>query len=287
MAIADVIGKVYSSQVLTGVTQNTSLVSLSKDRSNEIRGGGDGVIFANASGLVAVGDYPTNGNITYTGLSPTGVTIALDKKKYVACQLEDIDNVQLQFDLLAEAAREGGKDLGKQMTADFRTAIAGETIPSGQKNSLEKAKPAATAEERLQIHLLVLTMATQFKTLGYENPYLICHPALWFELIRYTVEDASAGIVAQREQAFRDATLSNLYGIDIIPDWGAGAITAAAHKSYGGVRNRTLAHAIQLRKTESIRHQGRFLTRWRQLVMYGMVVGELDSLHSIEITSAS
>ena len=103
-------------------------------------------------------------------------------------------------------------------------------------------------------------------------------------MMRYVLEDASAAIVAPAEGAFRDGTLSSLYGLDVMVDWGAGSVTDTAFKVYAGVRNRTLVYANQFSKTERMRHNGRFASRYRTLATYGVMVAENRSLYALDVT---
>ena len=67
MAIADLIGKVFSSQFLAGAIQVTPLVGLASDRSSEIRQKGNALELPLLGTLVTVADYPASADIVYSG----------------------------------------------------------------------------------------------------------------------------------------------------------------------------------------------------------------------------
>ena len=289
MAISDLVGKVFSSQFLAGVTQNTPILSFASDRSSEVQEKGDGLIVALTQGLTSVADYPADGSdITYSKLSPTHIELSLDKEKYVAFEVEDIDSAQLAFNLFSEGARQAGVDFAVQLNDDLKSTISGAT--PAQDFAIEFASNASTAAERESLNLLMLDLKTKLVTDGYSaRPVVLMHPSTWKELMKYVTVDKGMSLPSVSQTAFVEGTLSSLYGMDIVVDWNAAIDKTKSNDnatSYALIRGRTLTYAGQVSRIEQMRSDTRFATRWRGLQTYGSLIQESRSLLSLSQTVA-
>ena len=287
MAISDLVGKVFSSQFLAGVQQNTPILSLASDRSSEVQAKGDGLIVALTQGLTSVADYPSDGSdITYSKLAPQKTELSLDKEKYVAFEVEDIDTAQLAFNLFSEGARQAGVTFAKQLNDDLKATIAGAT--PAQKSEIELAANSSTPAERQALNLLMLDMKSKLVTDGYDGrPVVLMHPSTWKLLMQYVTIDKGMSFPSTSQTAFVEGTLSALYGMDIIVDWNAAIDSTNDNddaNSYALIRSRTLTYAGQLSKIEQMRSDGRFASRWRGLQTYGSIIQETRSLLKLEQT---
>lgn len=288
MAINDLIGKVFSSQFIGGVKQVTPLLSVVNDRSSEVQRNGDGLEIPLTQGLVTVADYPATADIAYSSLSPSKATFSLDKKKYIAFQVEDTDRAQLAFDLFTEGARQAGVEFAEQLNADLRASIGGATPAKTFANVV--ATGGDTEALRTSLNLLFLDIKQEMLTRGYEGrPVVIIHPSTWKRLMRYVTVDKGMNVPDVAQTAFVDGTLSGIYGMDFIVDWGATIDATNADNnadSYILVRGRTVTYAGQLSNTEQMRSEGRFATQWRALQTYGTLVQETRSLLKLQQTVA-
>lgn len=288
MAINDLIGKVFSSQYIAGVKQVTPLLSVANDRSAELQRNGDGLEIPITQGLVSVADYPATADIAYSQLSPTKATFAIDKKKYIAFEVEDTDRAQLAFDLFSEGARQAGEEFGGQLSADIRATLGAQTIVTGNRFAQAIPSTGDTATLREELNLLMINVKQRMLTLGYAaRPAIIMHPSTWKRLMRYVTVDKGLTLPQVAQTAFVDGTLTALYGMDIIVDWGATVNTSDENDdalSYVVIRGRTLAYAGQVSQVEQMRSDGRFASRWRALNTYGTLVQETRSLGKIAQT---
>ena len=282
MAISDLIGKVFSSQFVAGVTQNTPILSLASDRSSEVQEKGDGLVVGLTQGLTTIADYPATKDITYAKLAPTKVELSLDKEKYIAFEVEDTDTAQLAFNLFSEGARQAGESFAKQLNDDLKATVAAATPATGNTFAIEFAANSPTAAEKKSLNLLMLDMRNKLTTLGYSaRPVILMHPSTFKVLMEYVTVDAAISIPNVSQTAFVEGTLSSLYGMDIIVDWGAtidGSNSNDDAVSYGLIRSRTLTYAGQLSRIEQMRSDGRFASRWRGLQTYGSLIQETRSL---------
>ena len=290
MAIADVVGRVYSAIFVGGVKQVTPWVALAADKSREVRMGTNGLIVSITQDMVSVQDYPKDGSgIVYAKLSPQKADITINKEKYIAFELEDIDAVQVKFGLFADAIVQAGREFAGQVAADFRALVAAATVPSGQTESVELATAAGTKAEREMLHLTVLEIAQDMIAKGYDQrPFLMVPRPMYRQMVQYVSLESGGGFVGLRERAFVDARLAATYGVDIIPDMGSVATVASGESvsAYGGVRGRTWMYAQQLNKPERLRSQDRFADEWRSLNTYGMAIQELRSMVKLTLSVA-
>jgi len=287
VAISDLVGKVFSSQFIAGVEQVTPILSLANDRSSEVQRNGDGLEIGLTQDLVTIADYPSDGSdITYSKLSPNKATLELDKEKYIAFEVEDIDSAQIAFNLFAEGARQSGVEFSKQLNADLRATIAGATPV--KTFSQEIAKSGDTPEQRTALSLLMYDIKEFMMLTGYAvTPSLLIHPATYKRLITYVTDDKPQTSSAVERRAFVDATLSGIYGINFIVDWGATIDATDPNdnaNSYSMVGGRTLVYAGQLSRIEQMRSVGRFASQWRGLQTYGSAIQETRSLVKFEQT---
>ena len=282
MAISDLVGKVFSSNFIAGVEEVTPILSLANDRSSEVQRNGDGLEIAVTQDLVSIADYPASADITYSALVPTKQTFVLDKKKYIAFSVEDIDSAQIAFNLFSEGARQAGIEFSRQLSADFRTKLAGATPSQVFAQEITKAGQGDTQAQRMALALQLLDMRQRLITDGYTaTPVMLCHPETWKRLMRFVVSDKGVSAPTVATRAFSDALLSGVFGVDVIVDWGATVDSSNPldnATSYVFARGRTLTYAGQLSKTEQIRSDGRFATNWRALQTYGILVQEPRSL---------
>lgn len=288
MAIADVIGKVFSAQIVMGVKQVTPYVAYAQDRSAEIQNNGDGLIIGLTDNLVSVSDYPASDGITYATLSPTKAELAIDKEKYIAFQLEDTDRAQIAFDLFGDATRQSVRELAGQVSADYRAALAAVNVANDHSFAVAFTNAGPTKAERVKAHLAVFDVTAALKTLGFEQrPILFVHPAFYRQLIEYATVETSVALPSISERAFADALLSPVYGADIIPDWGAtNPTTLNGADCYAVIPGRTLVYGQQLSVPEQMRSQTRFATQYRALNTYGVGVQDTATLYKIDVSAA-
>jgi len=287
LAISDLIGKVFSSQFVAGVEQVTPILSLAQNRSSEIAEKGDGLEIALTQGLVSVADYPEVGtDITYSGLSPTKVTFALNKKKYIAFQVEDTDRAQLAFNLFSEGARQAGTKFANQLNADLRTTIGAAT--PAETLEIELANNDSTAAEREELFFLFDDLKSKLVTDGYgATPSVLLHPSTRRQLLEYIIKDKGLSIPSVTSTAFRDGRLTQILGVDTVTDWGATIDSTNSNDnadSYAMIGGRTLVYAGQISNIEQMRAEGRFATLWRGLQTYGSIIQEPRSLIKITQT---
>ena len=286
MAIVDVVGKVFSSRFIQGVEQVTPLMGLAQNRSDEVTRNGDGLVIGVMGNQVSVANYDHTGSdaVTYGKLNPGSVTFTLDKEKYIAFELEDVDRAQVAFDMFSEAIRESTRDFAAQVSTDFRSVMSAASVPSGQTETVSFTASNPTKAQRQALVLSIYDVAAALKTKGFEQmPWMLVPPPVHKELIKYLIVDRQGtALNTQTDSAFRDANLSAMFGIDIIPDWG-GASALNGADCYAGITGRSLVYAQQVSRPERMRNPDRFADRYRALNTYGVAVQDLPTLYKLDV----
>lgn len=289
MAIADVIGKLFSAQIIAGVVEVTPYLAYAHDRSAEIRDKGDGLIIGLTDNLVTVTDYPAAGTgLTYATLSPTKTELTVDKEKSVAFQIEDTDRAQLAFDVFSDATRQSIRELARQVSEDYRAVLAAANVPNDKTFGVAFTNAAPTTAQRQNLHLAIFDVVAALKSMGFEQrPTIFTHPAVYRQLIWYNSIDTRVALPAVSERAFVDGTLSAVYGADIVPDWGASNRTQLnGADCYAVVPNRTMVYGQQLSRPEQMRSQTRFATLYRALNTYGLGIQDTATLFKLDVSAA-
>jgi len=285
MAITDVVTRVYSAMLLNGVKQVTPFVGLAVDKSSEIVSEGTGLRVPIGMDSINVGDYVKGTPITTVGAVPKHADLNVDKQKYFAALVEDIDETQTNFSLMSDSAAAGARSLASQIASDFRTAIASATYPAAQKSDITLATADTIADaDIVSLQGAMVDLVGYLRSLGYnQRPFAILPRALWKSLLLYYTggkgnQDASP----LAENSFRDAALSGVYGCDIIVDWGMTA-TADPYNIYAGISQRSYMYAQQVSVTESYRSSDQFATIIRGLLTYGVGVQDARTIYNIKL----
>ncbi len=290
MAISDVVGRVYSALLLEGISSATAFASLAQDRSGEIVDSGNGLRVPLGQSSVTIRDYVKGTPITLETLAPTHADIDLNIQKYFAANIEEIDESQTRFSLLMDAAGAGSRSLAAQLATSFRSVIAGVDY-AANKTSIDLTPVADTltdAEIKL-LHGAILDVIGALRSEGQtSSPFLVLPREVWKQLVLfYSSRTGTLPATSPEGSVFRDATLSALFGADILVDYNDGQTTALPFNLYAGIPQRTYAWARQVSNTERLRSQEQFSTILRGLLTYGIAVQESDSAYRINLTKAS
>ena len=286
MAIADVIQKVYSALLLEGVSNATPFASLAADKSSEIAASGDGLRVPIGKDSITIGDYVKGTPINHSAPDVDHADIELNKQKYFAALIEDIDETQTKFSLFSDSAGRGSRALATQLSADFRAVIQGANYVDARNHVAAAAADVLTQEEIGVLHGAILDVIGTLRASGYtQNPYLVVPREIWKQLsLYYSLRQAGTLPATSPESGvFRDAQLSGIYGADVQVDYNDGFGADRPFNLYAGIPTRTLAWARQISNTERMRSQEQFATVIRGLMTYGIGVQDVDSAHRIEV----
>lgn len=244
--------KFYSSTVLTEVT-NT-------DYEGEISGQGSKVIIR-IKPTVNIGDYTVNGTINYQDLQDNKTEFVIDKAKYYAFKIDDIDKAQMDINLMNEATTDASFQLKlhieKQLFGTVYTQ-AGTTIASQQitkLNVLDWIVDAGTKLDELNI--------------GEEGRFLVVPPWIAALIKKSDLKDAS--LSGEGSSTYLKGKIGMIDRFTIYNSnnlWGSAATVGAPQQILAGTKD-AITFASQFVKTENTRLQDSFGDAIRGLKVYG------------------
>ena len=289
MAIADVIGRVYSALLLQGVSNATPFAGLAQDRSAEIVDGGNGLRVPLGMDAVTIRPYVKGTDIVLSDANPTHADLDLNIQKYFAAGIDDVDEAQTRFSLLADSASTGSRSLAVSLSADFRAVIHGANYAGMRNHVAPAAADVLTDAEIVGLHSALLDVVGELRGEGYtSSPYVILPRAMWKQLsLYYSTRPHTLPASSPESGVFRDAVLSGIYGADVQVDYNDGFGADRPFNIYAGISQRTLTWARQITNTERMRSQTQFATVLRGLVTYGIGVQDIDSAHRIEVKAGA
>ena len=244
--------KFYSSTVLTEVT-NT-------DYEGEISGQGSKVIIR-IKPTVNIGDYTVNGTINYQDLQDNKTEFVIDKAKYYAFKIDDIDKAQMDINLMNEATTDASFQLKlhieKQLFGTVYTQ-AGTTVASQQitkLNVLDWIVDAGTKLDELNI--------------GEEGRFLVVPPWIAAMIKKSDLKDAS--LSGEGSSTFLKGKIGMIDRFTIYNSnnlWGNTATAGTPQQVLAGTKD-AITFASQFVKTENTRLQDSFGDAIRGLKVYG------------------
>lgn len=243
--------KFYNSTVLTEVT-NT-------DYEGEISGQGSKVIIR-IKPTVNIGDYTVNGTINYQDLQDNKTEFVIDKAKYYAFKIDDVDKAQMDINLMNEATTDAAFQLKIHIEKQlFGTvyAQAGTTVASQQitkLNVLDWIVDAGTKLDELNI--------------GEEGRFLIVPPWIAAMIKKSDLKDAS--LSGEGSSTFLKGKIGM---IDRFTLFNSNNLTVTSansgtHQVIAGTKD-AVTFASQFVKTENTRLQDSFGDAIRGLKVYG------------------
>jgi N4-gp56 family major capsid protein len=122
MAIDDFVPEVWSTLLVENLLERQSITSIfNTDYEGEITGSGDTVRINKYTGTT-VSDY-TGGTITYDAVNSSQVSLLIDKAKYMAVNVDDVDAIQANISFDAPIIRDFADKLQQQRNIDLFQAI--------------------------------------------------------------------------------------------------------------------------------------------------------------------
>lgn len=244
--------KFYNSTVLTEVT-NT-------DYEGEISGQGSKVIIR-VKPTVNIGDYTVNGTINYQDLQDNKTEFTIDKAKYYAFKIDDVDKAQMDINLMNEATTDAAIQLKihieKQMFGQVWMQ-AGTTTASQQitkLNVLDWIVDAGTKLDELNI--------------GEEGRFLVVPPWIAAMIKKSDLKDAS--LSGEGSSTFLKGKIGMIDRFTLFNSnnlYGNTATSAAPQQILAGTKD-AITFASQFVKTENTRLQDSFGDAIRGLKVYG------------------
>ena len=242
---------------------------VNRNYEGQISGAGD-TVKINFPGRVDVRDYTTS-DLTYDALDAPQTTLTIDKKKYYAFYVEDIDRVQSKPDFLDEYMQEAAYGIKDSVDS----AIAANWSDAG-------SITASTAINSANVlaSLLALSQALDEKNVPTNDRWVVI-PS-WFKtklvLAKVLVENTT-------NTAFNDGFVGRVAGFDV---WQSNNVplVSSNYKIMAGT-NRAITFAGQFTEgPEVLRMTQRFGNYIRGLYVFGTRVIQPDALAVLDATIA-
>ena len=235
-----------------------------------ITGAGD-TVKINFPGKVAVRDY-TSSVLTYDDLTAPQTTLTIDKKKYYAFHVEDIDKVQAKPDFVDEFMAEASYSIKDAVD----TAIAAQYADAGSIST-----STAVNSSNALAAMLALAQALDEKNIPTNGRWAIIPSWLKNKLVLAKVVNENT-----TNEAFNDGYVGRVAGFDV---WQSNNVplVGSNYKIMAGT-NRAITFAGQFTEgPEVLRRDERFGNYVRGLYVFGTRVIQPDALAVLDATIAA
>ncbi|MCP3967549.1 MAG: hypothetical protein GY718_14565 [Lentisphaerae bacterium] len=244
--------KFYSSTVLGAIANH--------DWEGEIKGAGSKVIIR-AIPTVTIGDYGIGGTINYQDLADDKIELLIDKAKYYAFKIDDIDEVQADVPVVNMTTQ----DAAEQMKITVDTDVLG-NVYTDAGNAL--ATTIVTSSNVLT-WIINAGVALDEQNVPEDGRWMVIPPWIAGMIKQSDLKDASlagdgTSILRNGRLGMIDRfTLFNSNNIDL-----TGAAADGTFHCMAGTRH-FISFASQFVKTETLRLQNSFGDAVRGLKVYG------------------
>lgn len=228
----------------------------------EIKGQGAKVIIR-VRPSITTGAYTVNGTINYQDLADDKIELLVDKARYAAFKVDDIDKAQADINIINEAST----DMAENMKIDIEKEVFG-TVYASAGNSITSQQVTAA-----NVLAWILTAGERLDedNVPVEGRWLIIPP--WIRTLLLQSDIKAAYLTGDQTSPLRNGKLgmidrfmvyvsNNLSGIDTV---GGPRYCLAGHKD-------GISFASQITKTEPLRLQNTFGDAIRALNVYGFKV---------------
>lgn len=290
---ATFVPKLYSKKVLKNFYANTFYNDIcNTDYAGEIKNQGDTVIIRKTPDLT-VGTYTIGGTLTYQVPNKASTSLVIDKAKYVAFRVDDVDAVQTDIGLVNMFSQDASEKLkiavDTEVLAYMATGAAaankGATagaisaninLGSAATNAGSVAITAVNAVDQIVLMNQVLDEANQPS-----NGRFIVLPA-WYcamlklgDLKRADITGDSSGVIRNGLIGMVDRTM--IYQSNNLPHV---TDTNEIFTVIAGTKEAT-TFAAQISKTDTLQIPDSFGEYWRTLLVYGRSVLQSTALSSM------
>lgn len=284
---AKLIEKFYDATVF-GAISNT-------DYEGEIKNKGDKVIIRTRADI-QIKDYTVGMSLAYDHPESAATELTIDKAKYFAYELKDVDEVQSDLNLMDEWATDASEQMKiaidktvlKGIKDQASTANKGATAGRISKNIVLGVKGTPVALEKANVLDLLVDLGTVLDEQNVpENGRWVIIPAWAAGMIKKSdLKDAS--LAGDSTSILRNGRLGmidrfTIYTSNLLPAGTVDGLTAGEFAVYAG-HNSGITFASQITKMETIRNQTDFGEFVRSLQVYGFKVLKPESLAQAIVT---
>lgn len=263
---------IFSKKLQAKYYNSTTLWDIAnRNWEGEIKGQGSKVIIRKRP-TVIIGDYSVNGTINYQDLADDEIELLVDKAKYAAFKVDDIDKAQADINIINEAST----DMAEQMKITIEQQVFGSVYADAGNTIASQQVTAAN------VLLWLLTAGERFDedNVPVEGRWVLIPP--WVRTLLLQSDLKQAYITGDTTSPLRNGKLgmidrfmvyvsNNLSGLATV---GSPTYCMSGHKD-------GIGFASQITKTEPVRLQNSFGDALRSLNVYGFKVTKDTALCSM------
>lgn len=263
------IPEIWSKKLQAKFYKSTVFAEISNtDYEGEIKGQGSKVMIR-IRPTITVGDYTVNSDISYQALQDDRIELNIDKAKYYAFKVDDVDVAQSDIRVINEATT----DASEQMKITIDSQVLGSVYAD--------ASTAMTSTQITKINVLdwIVDMGTKLDELNIPETgrWLVLPPWIAGMIKKSDLKDASLsgdGASIMRNGRLGMIDRFTLYSSNNL----AGSDTVGTPRHVLAGTKHAITFASQYVKTETVRLQNTFGDAIRGLNVYGFKVVKGDAL---------
>ena len=278
MTVVNAIPQLWAAAFERQFDAATVWAGLTRDLSGEFANGGDRLHLNEVTSGVTVRDYTRNTALEAPERATTSdLVLRLNREKYFRIAVDDVDQVQVRGDLLAEVSRKAGVSAAAQFDTDLYTTFNTEWDDDGaDRTRFEHAKTPAEPDAAWRQSLVDAGFAIVRRmnelNIPREGRWCVITTETEAHFLDYLIKDKSTlGAGARIDRALAEAAIGQLFGCNIIVD--TNLPTAAAQNNpymLFGI-NSWGAYGRQIGRVEAVRPADGFEDQVKGLYVYGSV----------------
>lgn len=251
--------KYYAATVLDDIVNH--------DYEGEIKSQGSKVIIR-VRPTVNIGDYAVNGNVTYQDLQDDKLELMIDKAKFYAFKVDDIDKAQQDINAMNEATQ----DAARNMAIKVDTEVLGATYVDA---ATQMAAQQVTKTNFLD-WLLAAGQSLDELNVPEEGRFIVIPP--WLRVLAMGSDLRPAYLTGDAKSPLRTGKLGEIdrFSVYLSNNLSVTGATPTTH-CIAGTKD-GISFASQFVKTETVRLQSSFGDAIRGLNVYGFKVVKPQAL---------
>lgn len=272
MSVNNFVPEIWSAAILDKLDKSHIYANLlNRDYEGEIRNFGD-TVHINEIGDISISTYTKNSTtaISVQELADSQQTLEINRARYFAFKLDDVDNAQTNPKLMSKAMERAAYALSDDTDTYIATSLSSGGFFAGT-NSTELGSTVTALSVASTSVITALAWASRIldqNNVPSQGRFVVVPPAILHQMVlaRIVQDTANSNFLAGGPNS-----VGNFYGFDIyVSNNCYGVISSQWHVLYGHRMAATFAG--QLTKTEAYRDQNSFSDVVRGLYVYGMKI---------------
>ena len=272
MAITNVVPNVVSALLRKNFEAENVWAGVGLDVSAEIETQGKSIDLGKITTTISVGDYTKGTDIDFQTLTDAKETLNVNKQKYFALEVDDIDKVQSKPDIVEDGSRKSAIEVAKQVDQDAKVAwtasIPNDAQMDGTKVSTTAMRTAA-AGKALMAEINELALQATIDKWPLSGRYLIMVPQAAAAIRRHVLENNPGDGSLANDTFINGATRGQMLGFGVREDVNATYDGSADTPIMYALHVEGMYYANQIESVENLRKEKGFADLIKGLWVYG------------------